>query len=60
MSRSGHGFNGLKRKFKIMNYNTSWSLEINELRKSFLDFHVEIEEKEIDSLFKAFDTDGCF
>jgi Ca2+-binding EF-hand superfamily protein len=49
---------GLRRQFKIMDDNGSGTLDINEFRKGIHDFSIEIDEKDIDGLFKAFDLDG--
>ena len=58
-SRGGRGLIGLKRQFKIMDDNGSGSLDINEFRKGIHDFQIDIDEKDIDGIFKAFDADGC-
>jgi len=58
-SRGGRGLIGLKRQFKIMDDNGSGTLDINEFRKGIHDFQIDIDEKDIDGLFKAFDADGC-
>jgi Ca2+-binding EF-hand superfamily protein len=42
-----------------MDDNGSGSLDLSEFRKGIHDFQVAIDEKDIDGLFKAFDTDGC-
>lgn len=41
-----------------MDDNNSGSLDINEFRKGIHDFQIDIDEKDIDGLFKAFDVDG--
>jgi calcyphosin len=47
----------LRRQFKIMDDNGSGTLDINEFRKGVRDFQIDIDEKDIDGLFKAFDID---
>ena len=42
-----------------MDDDGSGALSLSEFRKGVRDFQVEIDEKDIDGLFKAFDTDGC-
>lgn len=49
---------GLRRQFKIMDDNNSGSLDLYEFRKGIKDFQIDIDEKDIDGLFKAFDMDG--
>ena len=57
-SRGGRGMIGLRRQFKIMDDNNSGSLDLYEFRKGIKDFQVDVDEKDIDGLFKAFDIDG--
>lgn len=57
-SRGGRGLIGLRRQFKIMDDNNSGSLDISEFRKGLRDFQVDVDEKDVDGLFKAFDIDG--
>jgi len=42
-----------------MDDNGSGSLDLNEFRKGIHDYQIDIDEKDIDGLFKAFDVDGC-
>ena len=41
-----------------MDDNGNGCLELSEFRKGIQDFQIEIDEKDIDGLFKAFDIDG--
>lgn len=56
-ARGGRGLIGLRRQFKIMDDNGNGSLDINEFRKGMRDFQVDVDDKDIDGLFKAFDID---
>lgn len=49
---------GLRRQFKIMDDNNNGTLELEEFRKGLRDFQVDIDEKDIDGLFKSFDVDN--
>lgn len=40
-----------------MDDNGNGTLEISEFRKGIRDFQVDIDDKDIDGLFKAFDFD---
>ena len=42
-----------------MDDNGSGTLDLNEFRKGISDFQIEIDSKDVDGLFKAFDVDGC-
>lgn len=57
-SRGGKGMIGLRRQFKIMDDNNSGSLDLYEFKKGIKDFQIDIDEKDIDGLFKAFDING--
>jgi Ca2+-binding EF-hand superfamily protein len=57
-ARGGRGMIGLRRQFKIMDDNNSGSLDLYEFRKGIKDFQIDIDEKDIDNLFKAFDING--
>jgi len=57
-SRGGRGLVGLQRQFKIMDDNNSGSLDQYEFTKAIHDFGVDIEQKDIATLFKAFDFSG--
>jgi len=56
--RGGRGMIGLRRQFKIMDDNNSGTLDQYEFKKGIKDFQVGIDDKDIDSLFKAFDING--
>jgi Ca2+-binding EF-hand superfamily protein len=57
-SRGGKGMIGLRRQFKIMDDNNSGNLDMYEFKKGIKDFQVDIDEKDIENLFKAFDLNG--
>jgi Ca2+-binding EF-hand superfamily protein len=57
-SRGGRGMVGLGRQFRIMDDNRSGSLDMAEFKKAIRDFKVDIEEKDLENLFKAFDLNG--
>lgn len=57
-SRGGRGLIGLRRQFKIMDDNNSGSLDLYEFKKGIKDFQIDVDPKDIDGLFKAFDIDG--
>lgn len=42
-----------------MDDNGSGTLDLNEFRKGISDFQIDIDSKDVDGLFKAFDVDGC-
>lgn len=56
--RGGKGMIGLRRQFKIMDDNNSGTLDQYEFKKGIHDFQIDVDEKDIDSLFKAFDLNG--
>jgi Ca2+-binding EF-hand superfamily protein len=41
-----------------MDDNGNGSLDINEFRKGIEDFQIDIDDKDVDGLFKSFDLDG--
>jgi len=57
-ARGGRGIVGMRRQFKIMDDNGSGALDINEFRKGIRDFQVDIDPKDVDNLFKAFDINN--
>lgn len=57
-SRGGRGLIGLRRQFKIMDDNGSGALDRNEFKKAIRDYQVDMEEQDLDNMFKAFDLDG--
>ena len=57
-SRGAHGIHGLGRKFRIMDDDGSKSLSMAEFKKAMKECTLELEERELQSLFKFFDKDG--
>lgn len=49
---------GMSRQFKIMDDNGSGTLDIMEFKKGMRDFGVDMEERDIENLFKSFDING--
>ena len=41
-----------------MDDNGNGTLDIDEFRKGIHDFQIDVDEKDIDVLFKSFDIDG--
>lgn len=56
--RGGKGIVGMRRQFKIMDDNGSGTLDLQEFRKGIKDFQVEMDPKDVDNLFKAFDINN--
>lgn len=56
--RGGKGIVGMRRQFKIMDDNGSGTLDLQEFRKGIKDFQVDIDPKDVDNLFKAFDINN--
>lgn len=56
-SRGGRSIQGLQRQFKIFDDDGSGDLDEYEFTKAINDFGVEMEDKDIDTLFKTFDYD---
>ena len=57
-ARGIRGLIGLRRQFKLMDNDGSGNLDLPEFRRAVRDFQIDIDEKDIDGLFKAFDLDG--
>ena len=57
-ARGSRGIVGLGRQFKIMDDNGSGTLDPYEFNKAIQDFGIEIETKDLATLFKCFDIDG--
>lgn len=56
--RGGKTIAGLQRQFKIADDNNSGTLNQYEFSKCIHDFGLSMDQKDIDSLFKAFDYDN--
>ena len=55
--RGGRGIQGLSRQFKIFDDNGNGTLESDEFVKAIKDYGVDIEEIDIQNLFKTMDLD---
>lgn len=56
--RGGRGISGLSRQFKIFDDNGNGQLEKTEFIKAIKDYQVQIEEIDLDNLFKTMDIDS--
>jgi Ca2+-binding EF-hand superfamily protein len=56
--RGGRGISGLSRQFRIFDDNGSGTLTMNEFVKAIHDYGIEIEEIDIQNLFKTMDIDS--
>ncbi|XP_033935417.1 calcyphosine-like b isoform X1 [Pseudochaenichthys georgianus] len=58
LSRGSSGIKGLGRTFKIMDDNSSRSLDLKEFLKGLKDYGVLMDKQEATTLFLRFDRDG--
>jgi len=56
--RGGRGISGLGRQFKIFDDNNSGDLDMGEFTKACKDYKLDIEEIDIQNLYKTMDIDG--
>ena len=57
-SRGVRGINGIKRVFKIMDDNSSKTLDFGEFAKAMSDYRISTDQTEIQRIFHFFDRDG--
>ena len=57
-ARGSRGIIGLGRQFKIMDDNGSGALDPYEFNKAIQDFGIEVETKDLATLFRCFDYDN--
>jgi Ca2+-binding EF-hand superfamily protein len=55
--RGTRGFIGIRRVFKIADYNNSGSLCESEFLQVFRDYRLQVSDEELRMVFKMFDTD---
>jgi Ca2+-binding EF-hand superfamily protein len=55
IQRGERGLFGLKRLFQTFDTDNSSTLEFKEFRKAVVDFKLDVEEGDIQNIFKSFD-----
>lgn len=55
MQRGERGLFGLKRLFQAYDHNQNGSLEYKEFEKALIDFKLDLEETDIQTIFGSFD-----
>jgi Ca2+-binding EF-hand superfamily protein len=55
IARGERGLFGLKRLFQTFDTDNSGSLEFKEFKRAVMDFKLDIEEQDIQNIFKSFD-----
>lgn len=58
VARGERGLFGLKRLFQTFDTDNSATLEFREFRKAIQDFKLDLEEGDIQNIFKSFDANG--
>jgi Ca2+-binding EF-hand superfamily protein len=58
IARGERGLFGLKRLFQTFDTDNSGTLEFREFRKAIQDFKLDLEEGDIQNIFKSFDANG--
>ncbi len=58
VSRGGRGVIGLGRQIRIFDDDGSGTLDKYEFKKAIRDFNIDIEDRDVDGLFKVFDRDS--
>jgi Ca2+-binding EF-hand superfamily protein len=53
--RGGKGVIGLERQFKLYDLSGSGTLDLEEFKKAVNDYKLEVDSRDLESLFKAFD-----
>ncbi|XP_062124310.1 calcyphosin-like protein [Drosophila sulfurigaster albostrigata] len=57
-SRGATGILGLARAFRVMDDDGSKTLNLEEFKKGIIDMGLDVNESDIDDMFKRFDTDN--
>ncbi|XP_034115685.1 calcyphosin-like protein [Drosophila nasuta] len=57
-SRGATGILGLARAFRVMDDDGSKTLNLEEFKKGIIDIGLDVNESDIDDMFKRFDTDN--